>query len=403
MRLGLQMGHGMQSLAVEFLEHQGSKNDVILSPRNFTGVGRPPEERMVDYALGKVSSRAGEILVDPQLFCSGSMAGALPEFSYWQQCGGKLESAIPETLEAIVALNERCSTKSLITPSAMCDSINERWVEQQAMISERMRALAFGRPVYLTVALGQDALKRDGAVDELIYGIESWDVDGIYIVAEHPNNEYLVDRPLWLYNLMCVGASAKRAGKKVFVGYAAHQMLSMALTGCDALFTGNYLNVRRFERATFAGRDNQIKQRVKWYYAPQTLSEFKLTTLDLARQQGVLDLLRSPYGDDDYTGMLFSGGYPSDTAYGERHSFMHYLISLNQQSMSLNQSTYDACLASLQQLFSTAESLLEALREVGIYDRARSFADGLPSAFQAISAFESTWGFQMRQEWANLR
>ena len=44
---------------------------------------------------------------------------------------------------------------------------------------------------------------------------ERWNPDGYYIVAEHPNGNYLVDDPNWLANLLDLAAGVKLRGARV--------------------------------------------------------------------------------------------------------------------------------------------------------------------------------------------
>lgn len=404
MKLGLQMGHGMLGLVREFLDYEGTRNDLVLSPRNFSkNKSKTGVERMVEFAVGPVKRSSGGVLIDPQLFSTGNATRSLREFPHWLACGGDLWADVPAALSEIAALNDACGTDLFIIPSTIMETVEERRLYELRELASRAREYAGERKALATLSLGQDVLRGEESVSKLLYDIESWDVDGFYIVSEHPRNKYLVDQPLWLYNLMCLVAGIKRMQKLAYVGYASHQMLLLALAGCDRLFSGNYLNVRRFEKSTFEEREERASQRACWYYAPQALSEFKVSTLDLAKAQGMLDRLVSPFGDEKYIGMLFRDALPSDTAYDERSSFMHYLISLNRQCAYFDTDSYDSAYAAVTGYFSTAESLIEGLQDHGINDRGRNFANALPAASQAIAAFNSSWGFQMKQEWLSFK
>lgn len=403
MDFGLQMGHGMQALIVEFLTHQNTRNDVILSPRNFpktpsmTGV-----ERMASYANGPVRQLAGDVMVDPQLYVAGKGTKSLRAFPHWAVCGGDIWANLESALYEVARLNEQCATDCFIAPATVIEHLDNVELAKLSRVSNLAKGCSGGRMVIQTIALSQDAMKSEETVDRLLLASESWDVDGFYLIGEHPKGEYLVSQPLWLYNLLSLIAGMKRAGKVVYVGYANHQILPAVLAGCDKLFSGNYINVRSFDRATFEEGEVRNSRPAHWYYAPQALSEFKVTTLDLAFMQDKLSLLKSPFMDDEYVGMLFGGLLPSDTAFDGRMSFLHYLICLNQQCALLNVGSYDAAFAAINGYCSTAESLIDGLRDSGVYDKGRSYADALPATTQAVAAFNSGWGFQMRQEWNEL-
>ncbi len=405
MDFGLQMGHGMQGLVADFLEDQKTSNPLILSPRNFAKTrGKTGFERMAAFANGPVRKVSGNVLVDPQLFSSKRATPSLRAFPHWQVCSGSLWDNPNAVLNEIALLNDACSTDMLIIPSDTIEVVKDAdRLKRMGDYAASARSVASFRKTIMTLSFGQDVLREENSVDRLLNAIEDWDVDGLYIVSEHPQNEYLVDQPLWLYNYMSLVAGIKRMGKMAYAGYGSHQLLLLALAGCDCLFSGNYLSVRRFEKSTFEEKEESASQRSCWYYAPQALSEFKVTTLDLASSLHALDVLRSPFGDDEYVGMLFRGALPSNTAYDERKSFMHYLICLNQQCKFLSKDSYGKTYSALMGYFGTAQSLIDGLQKIGINDRARNFANALPAASQAIAAFNSSWGFQMSHEWSGFK
>ena len=404
MEFGLQMGHGMQGLAGEFLGDQKSANQIILSPRNFGNTrAMSGPDRMIAYAKGPIRVASGGVLLDPQLFSGGNATVSLREFPHWKVCSGSLWDNPSAVLEEVANLNDACLTSMFIIPSDTIETVNREYLDKMSKYAASAREFSGGRKTLMTLSFGQDVLRGDSSIDMLLNALEDWDVDGFYIVSEHPRNEYLVDQPLWLYNYLVLIAGIKRIGKIAYVGYGSHQLLLLALAGCDCLFSGNYLNVRRFEKSTFEDKEEGISQRACWYYAPQALSEFKVTTLDLAMSLHALDVLKTPFGDDKYAGVLFRGALPSNTAYNERASFLHYLICLNQQCKVLSKSSYDETYFALLSYFNTAQSIIDGLQEIGINDRARNFANALPAASQAIAAFNANWGFQMSQEWAYIK
>ncbi len=403
MEFGLQMGHGMQSLAEEFLEGQKSANQLILSPRNFgktKAVSGP--DRMIAYAKGSVSEVAGGILLDPQLFSDKNATASLREFPHWKVCSGSLWDKPYAVLEEVANLNEACLTSMFIIPSNTVETVNREYLDRMGEYAASARKFSGGRKTLMTLSFGQDVLKGENSIDMLLNAFEDWDVDGFYVVSEHPRDKYLVDQPLWLYNYLVLIAGIKRIGKLAYAGYGSHQLLLLALAGCDCLFSGNYLNVRRFEKSTFEDKGEGISQRACWYYAPQALSEFKVNTLDLAKRMGALDVLRTPFGDEEYVGALFRGALPSDTAYNERASFLHYLICMNQQCKVLSRGSYEETYSALLGYFNTAQYIIDGLMDRGINDRARNYADALPAASQAVAAFNANWGFQMSQVWSEI-
>ena len=82
---------------------------------------------------------------------------------------------------------------------------------------------------------------------------------------------------------------------KVIIGYCNHQMLVAASANATAICSGTWMNVRSFPPDKFrTNYDEEIKQRATWYYAPSTLSEYKLPFLDIAHRLKLLRLLQPP-------------------------------------------------------------------------------------------------------------
>ncbi|MFR5914311.1 MAG: hypothetical protein ACLUGJ_03885 [Blautia wexlerae] len=109
--------------------------------------------------------------------------------------------------------------------------------------------------------MSSDVLNDESQIERVIEYVEEWDVEGVYIVCEHPERYYLVDRPLWVSNIMSLVAGIKRQRKMTIVGYASHQLLCMALAKCDAIASGNFLNLRWFQPEHFETIDDKQPSR----------------------------------------------------------------------------------------------------------------------------------------------
>ncbi|WEV58864.1 hypothetical protein OZX67_08765 [Bifidobacterium sp. ESL0728] len=419
MKFGIQMGHNMKSVTSDLFDAIGPK-PVILSPRNV----RVPagHQNAEDYLARdasqlryhrKGSEKTNDIYIDPQLFSVSRPSKQIARFKYWNTNNEDLATNYEDTVEHLITLNQMCGTSGIILPGSTTAQINQDWMNLEHRIIDtahnksNKENLQPEKPLFATVALKADVIKDANAIDNMVNAIEGWDVKGIYLVCEHPNNAYLTDQPLWLLNLMNLVAGIKRAHKTVFVGYASHQMLILALAKCDYLFAGNFLNVRRFDTSTFEDKDNdKPSRRSTWYYAPQTLSEFKVITLDLVRQSSnadsLLSLLDSPYPEDTFIRELFGKAMPSDTAYNESSSFKHYLLCLSKQCEEMTLGSYNQTFDSYNLRLKTAESAISGLREYGIYDPDRNYAYSLPATYQALAAFDKGMGEAMRFSWNTI-
>jgi hypothetical protein len=220
-------------------------------------------------------------------------------------------------------------------------------------------------------------------------------------VCEHPERHYLVDKPIWVANLLSLVAGIKRLGKQVIVGYANHQMLPLALAKCDAIAAGNFLTVRWFQPKHFeTTNDDTQSRRTTWYYCPQALSEFKVTYLDVAKRAGILATMATPSPmENDYSRVLFGGAMPSLTNYKEGDSFKHYLHCLRIQCELASKSTYSETLNALFAQLETAARILNGLHNERIKGQERDFGEIADVNEAAIQIFHKEFGFAFSHEW----
>lgn len=396
MKFYIQMGHGMQTLCKDLCEAwQGTT--VILSPQNIY-----PTDKLLSFAasLRKVN---GAVLLDPQLYSPRKYHKNLQKHTYWPRDSvTSIElGECQDLLAKLSDINAAIESKAFIIPSNIINKIDNRWGKIQGKVATQARQVADGQRLLLTVALGKDVLTDDLQVESITQYAEHWNVDGVYIVYEHPERYYLIDNPMWLANLLSLVAGIKRLGKEVIVGYANHQMLPLALAKCDAIAAGNFQNVRWFQPEHFETTDNdKISQRTKWYYCPQALSEFKVAYLDIAKRANILDRMAPPPSmSNQYSNVLFGGAMPSSTNYSERDSFKHYLHCLRIQCENASKKTYvDSRNAQFAQL-ETAACILDGLHDERIKGQDRDFSEIVDVNEAAIQTFDREFGFVMAQEW----
>lgn len=327
----------------------------------------------------------------------------LQKHAYWPQSGvTNLELGECQALLSTLAnINAAIESEAFILPSNIINKIDDRLGKIQGTLASQARQVADGQRLLLTVALGKDVLTDDAQVESITQYAERWDIDGVYIVCEHPERQYLVDKPLWFANLLSLVAGIKRLGKSVVVGYANHQMLPLALAKCDAIAAGNFLNVRWFQPEHFETTDSDEKsRRTTWYYCPQALSEFKVTYLDVAKRAGILSTLATPsLMSNDYSSVLFGGAMPSLTNYKEGDSFKHYLHCLKIQCEFAGKATYDDTRNAQFAQLETAARILNGLHNERIKGQDRDFGEIVDVNEAAIQIFDKEFRFVMSQEW----
>lgn len=398
MELFIQMGHNMQTLALEHLDDFGD-GTIIISPMNIL------REKLKKY-ISRVHKKNGKVIIDPQLYYPRKYQKRLSQYKYWPQEditsleAGRFDKVVKE----LVALNTDVKTDMFLLPSITAKKTDGLWNRIQKMIIESAKQYAPNLKYLHTIALSSDVVNDENQIEKVISFVEEWDVDGVYIVCEHPERYYLVDRPLWVSNIMSLVAGIKRQQKKVIVGYASHQLLCMALAKCDAIASGHFLNLRWFQPEHFETIDDrQPSRRAVWFYCPQALSEYKIPFLDIANRMNLLNRIEPPeIMRNSYSDMLFRGGLPSSTGFGEKEAFRHYLFCLRKQCQSSVRKTYKETRDAHLAILGTAEQLLSGLSEKGIRGQDRDFTEILDVNRAAIAAFDMAYQFPLSQEWSEL-
>lgn len=254
-----------------------------------------------------------------------------------------------------------------------------------------------------TIALSADAVRDEDQIASLLERAARWNVDGYYLVCEHPNGNYLVDDPSWLANVLDLTAGLRLQGASVIIGYCNHQMLIAATAKATAIASGTWMNVRAFPPAKFQTHEEEVRKRAVWYYCPQALSEYKVPFMDIARTQGVLNLMAPAANyDSGMVGNLFAGTQPSTVGFGEQSAFRHYLLSLAKQVQNAEASTHNQTIAAHSNTLDTAEALLSTLHSSSIRGQQRDFSDVLDTNRAALVVLNFRHDAMLRRNWNNL-
>jgi hypothetical protein len=401
MEMMLQFGFGMMEHTRVLLRAWGG-GTVILSPRDLE------PEQVWRFARDVELVPGGRAIFDPQFYLPNADHERLTSHAYWPanyQSGAFWQGReLEDLLTALGALNTRIGAAAVILPGPLAATVDDDWLGIQTQILSVARRLLPGRSLYASVALGADAVRSQSQVEELLEASDTWDVDGFYLVAEHPQGDYLVEDPNWLAGLLDVTAHQRLSHRVVLCGYSTHQMLMLAAAGASAVASGTWMNVRSFPPGKFdAAREEEIRQRATWYYCPEALSEYKLPYLDIAQRAGILPRMRADAGlGSNYADTVFAGGQPSASGFDEPAAFRHYLQCLRSQAVSARAPTYDATRDLLRAQLDTAENLLMQLRAAGVLGQMRDFADSIDANRSALALLDSTRGPVLRRNWPTL-
>lgn len=392
------MGYGMMSIAKELIKKWG-EGTVILSPRDL-------DERQLKSFSTELQSINGERMFDPQFYLPHANHEGLTHHSYWPQKYTTTEFTNEDLKKMLKIIwknyNEALNTTHFIIPGCYSKKIDKSWKDFNDNIIETLDSFSINKPKLATISLSASVLQSEEQIHEILDHVETWPVDGFYILAEHPNDLYYVDDPVWLVNLLDLCAGLKLQSKFVLVGYCNHQLLPLALANVDAIASGTFVNVRNFSVEKFREPDeNETSRRSNWYYSPQTLSEFQVVFLDMAQRAGILDVLKTnPSFGSKYADALFSGAKPTDTGYGEVQAFRHYLQCLRVQTDFARRQTYKETYDGLSLQLMTATKLIDNLHKKGVRGKHRDFGETIDINTSAITLFNSIRGFVMSRNWS---
>ena len=350
-------------------------------------------------------------MFDPQCYFPKSYHPRLSRYNYWERSLSTFLSKEKtdqdrKLIQRVKKYNEDAGTSGFIIPSIM-ERYSDEWIKQwhiktQKLVEEADKQIK-GMEKFLTLALPANFLiSKEDEIEKLLKLLEGINIEGYYIVAEPPQNTYLVDNPLWLSNILQICAGLKLQGKKVILGYANQQMLCASIAKVDAIASGTYLNVRQFSHK-FKETEGEIKRKTTWFYNPETLSEYKIPFLDVAFNNNVLNELRpAEEYDNEYIKLIFSGIMPSSTAFKESQAFKHYLETLKRQTEIMTKNTFEKTIAHNELLLKIAEQKINYLEENGVYAQTRSFKDIIDVNKSAIQRLQKTRGFMLKHSWKEL-
>ncbi|MBS3918747.1 MAG: hypothetical protein KG012_07645 [Deltaproteobacteria bacterium] len=397
MELYLQFGYGMMEHCRHLVDSWGV-GTVIMSPRDLT-------TEQIQRFGSQVASMGGRILVDPQFYDPRATHPRLIRHDYWPDdfdtsmlSGGP---KLAHLLQRLLALNNAAQADRFIIPGIYGERVDDDWLAVQDSVITEAATVVADRPRIATVCLSGEAMRFEDQIEMVINSAEIWDVDGLYVVPEHPGAQYLVDDPMWLANLLVLCSGLKLQGKSVIVGYSSHQMLCLAASKVDAIASGIWLNVRSFSTSKFQEtEEDEISRRVKWYYCPQALSEYKIPFLDMAFRAGILNHLRADAAmESDYAGILFSGAQPTSTAYSEQQAHRHYLQCLYRQCREVSRTSFRETAEWHSRLLDNAEALINELHRRGVRGQDRDFQNIIDVNRAALTALQDARGFILERLW----
>ena len=401
MEMYLQLGAQMMQMSRDLIEEWGG-GTAILSPRDLDA------KQLVTLAEDINSLNGGAVLLDPQFYLPYADHKRLVSHSFWPddyESGAFWSGDQERALVARVSeLNMQLQTSAMILPGLFAQYLDEEWINRQASIAAAARDLNPARASVATLALGADLLRSTDQVHDVLEAFGEWDVDGAYLVCEHPNGDYLVQDSTWIANVLDLAAGIRLKKRTVILGYCSHQMLIAALVSADAIASGNWMNVRSFPPEKFRSLyDDEARSPSSWCYAPRVFSEYKVSAMDAAHALNLLEHMSVPPDlACTYVEAMYSGVQPSAIGLDRPTSFKHYLACLHSQTAQARGNSFAQTVSLYEACLDDAETRLEALHGRRIRGQNRDFKEIVDPQRQAISIIEELRGPTLERAWRTL-
>jgi hypothetical protein len=308
-----------------------------------------------------------------------------------------LSNGVHEVLQLLKEnIVEPCELEEVILPSIIGNYQGSQFKSFIEETIQEANKVFDGYHLIQTIALDAEYVRNEDEMEALLEWLTSLDIDEFYIVAENPTG-YRLEDPIWIGNLMTFCGGLKLSQKKVILGYGNHQYLPFACTGIDTLMSGTYLNVRHFTKEKFIKDDTQ-KNKSRWYYAPQTFSEYKIIYLETAYNAGIINKLASQ-PVNTYAQPLFSGTSPSLINWPEGHAHKHYLWELQKQCSQFSHANYNESFDFAEKYLKRAASNRTELERIGVRAETRSTEAVVDPLLSGLAKLNISRGSQLTRNW----
>ena len=392
----LQFGFGMMELSRELADLWKGGN-VILSPCDLN------EKQIISLGT-ELKSKNIEVFIEPQYYFPESDRITLISQQYWPKYHSNSvisQNEINSMTRSLINLNINANTQHIIIPGRRAEEISSQWIDLQNSFYNSARDLT-EKPLLITLCISSEIIMDNMQVENIVNSVKTDQVYGYFLAIDHPKDQYFVEDPNYIFNLLDFGISLQKLGKKVIYGYSNPQNLIMECGGIFGLSSGNWNNTRYFQASRFfinKGGSNPAK----WFYCPQVFSEYKLNDLSLAFSFSGIRSLLTPNPDTNFSKILFNSPDPISSSWDCGLSFRHYLCALRKQMTFLESDSFEECLSKYHSLLDEAENTLKILHAKDLTGLYRDFYNVLQTNRLVMQKLEQIHGPYLKREWKNIR
>ena len=284
----------------------GSIHGVIMSPRDESPTN------LASFLVSIADKHPSvERFVDPQLY-AGSLwpvrDGKLLDYGHYRQ---HLEpssfspTAIGEFVDSTLSWQTDLRVTSLVSPTVMVEDLGSQWAQIAMMLAQESVARhEDSRPLLVSLAIGEDALRQQPLVDSWLNDLTRLDVDGFYLVVRRSSESYRqhYDQEVLSSLLRVCYSLAELNQYRLYVGYSDMVTLLLHAVGVTGTGAGWFSSLRQFNWRRFQPVSGGSQARARYSSRP-LLNSIYMTELDAIYNRGLVDTVLSdtPY-DERFSG-----------------------------------------------------------------------------------------------------
>lgn len=375
-----QQGHGMLKLVEEFAEEYDDLG-IILSPKNCNN------NQMINW-VSKFRRKGLNLFFDPQFYEPRTDLDKISSFPYWPQNFQTVDLDMQVFCNDVIDYQaNQLGLSNIIIPGRFTNNITDSWLELNHRLAQTASEYEGGESLTLfsTIALGPDVISNNDLLNSIIDEVVNYPVQGVYLIYEHPRNQFLIQDEVYIYNLLEAILSLSLNRKKVIIGYSNQQTLLFYAAGIEAIATGNFKNVRHFSHENFYYSEPTPIKREPWYFDGKTFGEYRIPQLSLAYRRG-LENLFGP--ETSSTEALLNSDNPASIVWKEKDSFIHYfklMIDYIDQISTINKNERADHIV---EMFENIESNINDLNNNGFDIGFRGFNTSITPTLHALRSFK---------------
>lgn len=184
-------------------------------------------------------------------------------------------------------------SNNIITPGFCIDSIDWKFdysIDFYNYFKEKYKFEYY----YMSLMIASEIFHSKNDVDDILEDIKDNvdEKDGIYLIIKYPSTQiknYESMDPETLSNILYFVYSLKMSDFKVIIGYTFLNSILFSMIDCDAISTGWFNNLRKFEQSKFESVDS-FGIRKKRYVSIPTLTNMTLELINECKEMDITKL-----------------------------------------------------------------------------------------------------------------